>query len=350
MKQALVRTNALPQKLPIADGHPDELRSSEDEVNRSVLKDVLVLTYPKSFWASPESHIFPNRCEMRWKWGHSTLRRNAILYFFQAIGPIWRVHPKILYFGASGRLILIFIWLKKRGFFRDTKFIVTNNLFFNKHDAQFIDRIIVYTHSDIIGRPEKYQARYRFIPLPADGDFKSIESHDGNYIFSGGGEGRDFKSLIEAAAGTPYTLKIVSFSRALLEYPDELPENIQFYGFMPLQDYLGMIANATCVVIPLKHGNHPHGHTSIIQAFSLGKAVITTKGASCEDYAQDRRNALLVAPGDIAGYRAAIQELCENVQLRQTIEQQARQDAEQRFTYRHFAKHAVALCEELLSV
>ena len=80
----------------------------------------------------------------------------------------------------------------------------------------------------------------------------------------------------------------------------------------------------------------------------VGKAVITTKGASCEDYTQNHRNALLVAPGDIAGYRAAIQEVCENAQLRQTIEHQARQDAEQRFTYRHFAKEVIALCEKLL--
>ncbi len=316
--------------------------------DKEFLNQVLVLTLAKGFWASTESRIFPNICYMKFKWGHSSLWRNSILFFFQAVFRIWRTKPKLIYFGACGRIIFWLLALKRCGVLKNTKFLTSSHIYLNKRNIRFFDRIIVQSTSAIRILPSKYRDRCRFIPHPANGDFSRIERVAGDYVFAGGGAGRDFKTLIEAVSGTSYPLKIVSFSRDLLEYPSILPENVEFFGRMPLQNFLTMIAQSRLVVIPLKKGDKPHGHVSIIQALVLGKAVISTRNASCEDYFKDGKNALLVDPGDVQGYRHAIEQLFHNEALRHTLERNAQESA-RRFTYSYFAKEAVKLCEELLS-
>jgi glycosyltransferase involved in cell wall biosynthesis len=101
------------------------------------------------------------------------------------------------------------------------------------------------------------------------------------------------------------------------------------------------------VVAPLVEGLHPHGHTSLVQAQRLGKAVITTRGASVDDYVTHGREGLLVSPGDVAGYRQAILKMSQDHELRAACEQHAMAKAPE-LTYTAFAKRLTQLCLELL--
>ena len=100
-------------------------------------------------------------------------------------------------------------------------------------------------------------------------------------------------------------------------------------------------------MVPLIRGEHPHGHTTVVQALRLGKPVITTHNASCDDYIHHGEEGLLVEPGDVAGYRAAI----ERLQTDQALFAHCRQKADamgRALTHERFAEEVTALCHEVM--
>jgi glycosyltransferase involved in cell wall biosynthesis len=126
-----------------------------------------------------------------------------------------------------------------------------------------------------------------------------------------------------------------------------LPERCDVRGRLPLQEFLSLMAGATVVVVPLRWGEAPHGHTTVAQALCLGKAVVTTRGASVEDYVRDGIEGLLVEPGDVEGYRRAVVRLATGDRLRGACEAAARDRAPE-FSYAAFADGLRATCLELL--
>jgi len=80
------------------------------------------------------------------------------------------------------------------------------------------------------------------------------------------------------------------------------------------------MAGAKFVIAPLREGIHPHGHTTIVQALRLGKALVTTRNASIDDYVTHGQEGLLVKPGDIYGYQKATIQLSDNLKLRNSCQ------------------------------
>ena len=143
-------------------------------------------------------------------------------------------------------------------------------------------------------------------------------------------------------------LKIVTFSPKTLGYTGELPENCEVRWRMPLQEFLELISGSLFVVVPLQEKGLGHGHTTIVQALRLGKAVVTTKDVGVDDYVTDGQEGILVSPGDVAGYRQTIIRLLTEPEVRVALEQHARAKA-QDLTYEAFARRLVALGQDLLA-
>jgi glycosyltransferase involved in cell wall biosynthesis len=306
------------------------------------LRDVLVLTVRKSFWASPESEVFPNRVFAPTVAGHSTSAVNTTLLLATAFVAIVRRRPKLIFVGSAHRLVPLLLVLRRLRVLR-TKLIVTNQVYFGPRLAPFADRVIVYSRRETEGRPN-----YVYLPIPADGAFDDVEPHreDAPYVFSGGGTLRDFAALFGAVEGTDLRAIVVTHSRETLGAA-EPPPNCRVLFTMPLQQFLSYAAGSLFVVVPLRGADTPHGHTTIAQALSLGKAVVTTRGAAVADYVRDGVEGLLVDPGDVGGYREAILRLASDAQLRQSCEHAAGGRAPE-FSYAAFARAVVALCREVL--
>jgi len=329
------------------NGPPVSLQTNHDR-----LKDILVLSVKKSFWASKACSVFPNRIYTHIFYGYS---QNLVNSFFVALrGLIYIIlhRPKLILFGSTHKIVPLFLELKRVGLLSSVKLIATNQEAFSDRQAQYLEKIIIYSRSQINLHNPSLRDKYEFMPLPADGEFDRYQALEPveteNYIFTGGGEERDFRSLIEAVKGLDIRLKIVTFSEETLGYSGQLPENCDLYYTMPLDNFMAMMAKSLFVVVPLQPGARPHGHTTVVQALRLGKAVITTKEASVEDYVSEGGSGLLVASGDVEGYRRAIMRLMTDHALRHTCEQQARQIA-QELTYTAFAKRIVALCKAVLT-
>ena len=99
-------------------------------------------------------------------------------------------------------------------------------------------------------------------------------------------------------------------------------------------------------MVPLRDSESDFGQTTLVQALSLGKAVVATRATGVVDYVAEGREGLLVEAGDVAGYREAIIRLVGDGKLRTSCERHARARAEA-FTYAAFAERLAALCAEL---
>jgi hypothetical protein len=308
------------------------------------LDRVLVLTARKSFWASHESEIFPHRVFTPSVKGHSTSVVNTVLLGLRALLAIVRHRPRLLLFGSAHRLVPVFLLLRKHGLLRRTAIVATNQVFFGPRLGRYADRVIVYSR-----RETEHRENYVYVPIPADGDFAAVVPHREPipYVFTGGWTLRDFGSLVAAVAGTGIPLTVVTHSAKTLGVEGQLPAEVRVHWNMPLARFLAHVAGSLFVVVPLEATDAPHGHTTIAQALSLGKAVVTTRGAGVADYVRDDVEGILVDPGDVEGYRAALIRLTQDGDLRSRYEQAARARADE-FTYASFARSATALCTEVM--
>lgn len=308
------------------------------------LERVLVLTARKGFWSSPEAERFPHRVETPIVLGHSTGLVNTVLLALRALPALVRVRPRVIVTGSAHRLVPALLVLRRMRLLR-ARLLVTNQVFFGPRWGRYADRVIVYSHRETEGRPT-----YRYLPIPADGDYAAVEprSEASPYVFTGGGSLRDFASVVEAVRGTALRLVIVTDGPHTLGIDGELPPECEAHWRMPLRDFLGWAAGSICVVVPLRPGEDPHGHTTVAQALRLGKAVVTTRGASVDDYVRDGVEGLLVDPGDVEGYRKALLSLAGDAALRSRLEAAARARSSE-FSYASFADGVESLCRELLS-
>lgn len=302
--------------------------NSQKEIH--YLKETLVLSVRKSFWASKDCEIFPNRLYTKTlipapgRFGSSRNPINNFTVALQGYLYFLRNRPKLIIIGSSSKVGPWFTRFKKHGLLSNTKILIIGQGYLTDDQLEFVEKVIVYSHGEISLHDPKYCEKYEFMPLPADGDFDSITNiSNKDYIFSGGGAGRDFESLIESIRGLDFQIRIVTFSSKTLNYHDSLPDNCHVLWRMPLQQFLNHMAGAKFVVAPLQEGIHPHGHTTIVQALRLGKALISTRNASIDDYVTHGKEGLLVKPGDIYGYRKAIIQLTNNHKLRDSCQQNA---------------------------
>lgn len=317
---------------PMAEG-----RSTRDGLDR-----VLVLTARKGFWASAEAERFPHRVETPVAFGHSTGLVNTLLLALRALPALVRLRPRVLVTGSAHRLVPVLLVLRRLRLLR-ARLVVTNQVFFGPRWGRHADCVIVYSRRETEGRPT-----YRYVPIPADGDFDAVVPRDEEvpYAFTGGAALRDFRSVVEAVQGTGLRLVIVTDGPETLGIEGPLPDGCEVLWRMGLQEFLGWMAGALCVVVPLNPGDAPHGHTTVAQALCLGRAVVTTAGASVDDYVRDGVEGRLVEAGDVTGYRAALLEVTGDPALRARFEDAARARAPE-FSYPAFADELEAICREL---
>jgi glycosyltransferase involved in cell wall biosynthesis len=311
--------------------------------NLAWLRDVLVLTVRKSFWASPESEVFPNRVFAPTLAGHSSGRVNTVLLTAKALLALLRRRPKLIFVGSAHRLVPLLLVLRRLRILR-AKLIVTNQVYFGPRLARFADRVIVYSRRETEGR-----SNYVYLPIPADGAFEDVVPHreDDPYVFSGGGTLRDFAALFAAVEGIDVRMIVVTHSPETLGVAAP-PPNCRVLFTMPLQQFLSYAAGSLFVVVPLRGTDTPHGHTTIAQALSLGKPVVTTRGAAVADYVRDGVEGLLVDAGDVSGYRDAILRLLRDEDLRRSCARAALDRAPE-FSYAAFVRSIAALCREVMS-
>jgi glycosyltransferase involved in cell wall biosynthesis len=209
--------------------------------------------------------------------------------------------------------------------------------------ASGIDRIVVHSPeqvSEIARRTAIPRSKLIVVPYGVDTSFWSAaDEAEDNLVVSAGREHRDYRTLVEAlptgvraiiADHSPHT------PHATRRDPLDWPPSVTRVAVDP-QGLRALYARATVVVVPVVETLMPAGITTLLEAMSMGQAIVATETTGLRGILTHGQNAMLVAPGETGAMRNTIAELLKSSETRQELGIRARRTAVERFDVDVFA-------------
>jgi hypothetical protein len=191
---------------------------------------------------------------------------------------------------------------------------------------------------------ERYSRRYGiprekfvFVPLAFQaGDL--CDASDEGYVFAGGNQGRDWKTLAAAVDGLSCEVKVFTGN----SFPDA-PANTTVQR-VSRSEFFRQMAAASCVVVPLlPEPLRVTGTTSWTAAMAMGKVVIVTEPLGAPDFMVHGVSGFYLKHGDVQGLRDCIQLVMQNPELRKRVGEAARERAWREFSPDAFRQRVLAL-------
>ena len=176
-----------------------------------------------------------------------------------------------------------------------------------------------------------------FVPFGVDLEFfKPSDVRTEDYILSIGYKFRDWLTLTHAYTKieTKTKLEIVGHRNLNID----LPENVHYQPYVPINILKELIAKAKFVVLPLVELPYAHGQMTLLQSMAMGKAVVVTKVPSTVDYINDNEDALFVRLNDVDDMRNKIEFLLHNPEEIFRLGENARKAIKNKFTEKHMAE------------
>jgi glycosyltransferase involved in cell wall biosynthesis len=199
-------------------------------------------------------------------------------------------------------------------------------------------------------------SKVKYIPYGVDQQFwRPVESEQ-NMICSVGEEMRDYATLIEAMRGLPFKCHIVGEKIRIIGRYFSTSKNMEEYGPLPqnvtasrmnYQDLRSLYSKSRFVVLPILESETSSGLTVLLEAMSMGKAVICSKIKGQVDVVQNGKTGLFVPPGNPSALREAIQYLWDRPDVAQQMGKEARRYIEQHHTLDQFVGSVKSIVEEL---
>ncbi|MBQ9343673.1 MAG: glycosyltransferase family 4 protein [Kiritimatiellae bacterium] len=138
-------------------------------------------------------------------------------------------------------------------------------------------------------------------------------------VLTAGRTGRDLATFWEVARRVPEAEFVAIVGRGQALPAGEVPKNLRVVRECAWEAYLEQLGQAAVVALPLLASERSTGQVVLLEAMSLGKAVVTTRTTGTVDYVREGETGLLVAPGDALDMAKAVQGLLANRERRQTM-------------------------------
>ncbi len=175
-----------------------------------------------------------------------------------------------------------------------------------------------------------------FVPVLTNPELLERKAMDeGAFYLAAGRTYRDYATLLKAVAGTSLSVLIVGGRGAVREYAGH-GENVRVMENITVGELEALMERARAIVVPLQDRAISTGQSVVLQAMALGKAVIATRTAGTEDYIDDMKDGILVAPGDDRQLRDALLRL-EDPGFRRQLGDRARSRIVATNLPRHYA-------------
>lgn len=187
--------------------------------------------------------------------------------------------------------------------------------------------------------------RFRFIPWHTNVLEPRYCPPSGGYLFAAGRTGRDWKTLAEAVRGLAVPVTVVCSKADARDVA--FPDNVTVLTDIPYARYRELLEGATAVMVPLETHTYSSGQVVILEAMALGKAVIANRVLGTEDYIVDGVDGMLVAPGNAAELRAAVERLIADSSLAERLGRTALDKIRRTHTLDRYVRTVVALVEDL---
>jgi glycosyltransferase involved in cell wall biosynthesis len=167
------------------------------------------------------------------------------------------------------------------------------------------DTVMLYSRRalDAVATLGLDRAQLRYVPLGVV-PRRDRAGVPGSYFLAAGRDYRDWETLAEAVA--PLRLDVrVAGPRALGN-----PGRLRLVSPGNHRAFLDLLEGAAALIVPLLGSDRQAGQLAVLDALSLGRAVIATRGMGTEDYVTSETG-VLVPPRDPAALRRAIVALSE---------------------------------------
>jgi glycosyltransferase involved in cell wall biosynthesis len=173
-------------------------------------------------------------------------------------------------------------------------------------------------------------------------DDRRYPAAEGDYLFTGGTQDRDYDTLFRAAEGLPVELRVAAREDRVPAHGR--PPNVRLLGRLPRDDFWSALAGASAVVLSLDPGvmRRP-GVITYVTAMRLGKCVVVNDPRGARSYVADGKTGLVVPARDPAALRAALRRVLDDGVPRRTLGANARAFAAEHFSAARYAADLAAL-------
>jgi len=212
----------------------------------------------------------------------------------------------------------------------------------NRAAAMASIKICCFTNEEV-----KRYARQSRIPQSRFGFVPACFQHrdqrpatDSGFVFAGGLQNRDWRTLLEAVDGLPYAVRLFTNQQFA-----SLPSNVSV-RLVGREEYYSQMAAASCVAVPV--GAEPlriNGIATWTNAMAMGKVVIATEPLGAPDYMDQGISGFYVNYGDVEALRECIIKVMSDPSLRQRVGAAARERAHKEFSPEVFKRRILALLE-----
>ena len=207
-----------------------------------------------------------------------------------------------------------------------------------------IDRILLHSSRQVGLVPEQLgvpASRLALVPYSADANFWNPRPvPEEPLVVAAGREHRDYLTLAAACAGLRLDVHVAAGSlhspAATWTRPGAWPDNFRT-GFADRLELRDLYARASVVAVPLVPNDFQAGVTTIVEAMSMGKAVVVTATEGQRDVVTDGVTGVTVPPGDAAALRRAVMRLLGDPAERRRLGENARRAVERELDVRIYA-------------
>jgi hypothetical protein len=217
-----------------------------------------------------------------------------------------------------------------------------------------VDRLLTHSANQlqsIVASTQLHEDQLSVVPYAVDTSFWSgcSTGECSGAIASAGREHRDYRTLVSALPdGAQLTIADHSLFTpgATRRDPEAWPPTVKRVA-LDAPGLRELYRRAEVVVVPVIESAMPAGITTLLEAMSMGKAVIVTETSELRGVVQHGETGLVVKPGDVVGMRAAIESLMGSPSARKCLGTAARRVAVERYDVNVYA---ASLAGELADV
>lgn len=181
-------------------------------------------------------------------------------------------------------------------------------------------------------------SRVDFFPLQrAQIPIYAHEDVEEPFVLSMGSANRDYETFFQAVKELNIKTIVVAGGHALSGL--DIPGNVEVRQGLSVKDCHILSQRARVNVVPVLNVPTGAGQITIVEAMTMGRAVVSTRCVGSEDYINNGVTGFLVKPSSVSNLKSSISDLWFNESLRQKISAQAGDYAKNNFSDEAAAKN-----------
>jgi glycosyltransferase involved in cell wall biosynthesis len=173
--------------------------------------------------------------------------------------------------------------------------------------------------------------KFVWIPYSTNETDEIVDIQEKDYIFSGGRNQRDWKTLYHAVKDLDIEVRIVAPKGSIDER--YMSNNMTLLGRLPRDEYFKEMASARLVVLSLEPDimRYP-GVITYVYSMRMGKCTIVNEPIGAKSYIEEGKTGFIVNSSDPLALQNKIEELLNNHELRREIGRNASHHAKEHYS------------------